>query len=174
MVIPPGAPVGNAQIAPGLTQGQAIQAFQRNLRELGARTVAGEARKTVELLQQHPLVNSRPLPTSDPQTLRMERGANDETVTRSTGSVSNNPILRTETVARTPVRGDNRASTEPIGEAEKRGPQPQNGSRLPARPPVHAIPPLLNVNSQLRQPLPTNARSRLVAVPTVNLLDLVL
>ncbi len=172
LVIPPGAPVGGELIATGLTKSQAIQTFQLKLREAGARTTIEEARKTRDLLQQHPLVNAQPVVLTTPQTLIEKVGSTDETVTRLSGPVSNRPNLGAEIVARTPVRGDNRASTEPIGKAERREMGPQNGSRLPARPPAHAVPPLLNVNSQLRQPLPTNAHSRLVAIPTVNLLDL--
>ena len=99
-------------------------------------------------------------------------GSTVETVTRLGETSLNNPTFRAEIVAPSPVHGDNRATTEPIGKAEKSEVGPQNGSRLPVRSPAHAVPPLLNVDHQLRQPLPSNARSRLVAVPTVNMLDL--
>jgi hypothetical protein len=167
------APSGG--LTPELNRQNAIQAFRRASLELQRTRSVAEARQISDLLSEHPLFRPVSALPANPQTLSFEAGSTAELVTKLTNAQQNGPTIGTEILARTAIRGDN-TLLNPAG----RGPEgrvlaPENGNGLLVNPRVNSfpVPPLSNI-SQLRPSLPTNLRSRLVAVATVNLLDLIL
>ena len=153
--------VGDALPSPRLIAERNRLSFDRNLKAGGIQNFVAVARQTVLLHEVQPL---------PPQVSALEGHIAQPVLTNppETG-------LKTETVARNPLREDNRSQVTNL-----QGPKESNDS--PVSKPVektaprigeNPVPPLSNLD-RLRRILPTNVKSRLTPVPAVNILDLVL
>jgi hypothetical protein len=152
-----------------------FEAFQRRVRSGAIHDFAEQARQVVRSLEAHPLTQTGSLTeVITHQNVRFGGVASTLPIPSSTDFQVNSASFRTETVAQIPSHDDNGVRSQPVQDREKRSlvSEPEKG---PKNPPLRDVsaPPLLNLNPPQR-PLPTNVRSRLVSVSSVNLLDLVL
>lgn len=154
-------PAAGGEVSPNAVRERTFLAFQRRLRQQQPLIIAEEVRQTIRSLQTHP----------SNEVLPREQMVQEP---RNIGFLQPRAV-RPETVARIPFHGDNGGLVPNVNGRENtiQTPETVNRPRLTPSAGGAPAPPLSNIN-QLRRSLPSNARSRLVALPAVNILDLVL
>lgn len=162
---------------PEVIRDRFLRSFNRRLKENEVNDIVESARRLARLLEVHPLTNAVfatregnvTVPTGSQGTLV------GSAIIQTTGIVENGPTLGVETVALRPLDGDNGGHSRPVSvpNDKAKDSEDQERSRIRSQVIANQGPPLLNID-QPRRPLPTNLHSRVVAVPTVNLMDFVL
>jgi hypothetical protein len=154
-----------------------LRSFQRRLQESEVQDIVDSARQLLRLSEENLLTD----------TVFATQGGNVISPSGSQGTVVGNVLIQSvgtkenglppgvETVAFRPLGGDNggRLTPRPVQNVEVRTPAATKGSRVDLGINEEQGPPLLNIEPP-PPPLPTNVRSRVVATPTINLMDFVL
>ena len=153
---------GSSLPSPRKIAEQSQREFASQLRERGIENFVAEARQSAQIHEVHPL---------PPQVSEAEGHIAQPLLVKPPVASFQQP----ETVALNPLRGDNRPQVTAV-----QGPREENVTpgittvaKTAPRIGENPVPTLSNLD-KLRRILPTNVKSRLLPVPSVNILDLVL